>query len=296
MLRGFGAWDETAAAASGLLQGGGHVGVLALGLDCAEGGEPDEEGVVGGAALGGPLRDGQVLALLRTRTGRVPEGCGVDRPPRLAQLAVDQLAGIGLIELNGGGGGVARADERGDARLGLLCGMRLQRRQLRGQGRLGVLRLLGQLLPESLLVLGRSELRLHGLKLLDRILTCSSVFGEFIGEALQLGAHVSGSGGGSLGRDEGARLVRRILDRAVEPDTKLPSDLQRREGGTVIPRQRMARRVASAPHLAKELSDIPRDDPVVLQPTDELVLGLLGRKEKPHLGRDVLREQLRQLA
>lgn len=116
---------EASAVALGLLEVTGNVGVLALGLGRGQRHEPDEQAIVGGAALGGPLGDGKVLALFGAGARGETDALRVRDPSRLAQLLVDQLAGLRFIELDGRGGGIGGSDDlvegarRIQARLGL---------------------------------------------------------------------------------------------------------------------------------------------------------------------------------
>ena len=77
---------EGAAVALRLLDGRGHVLALALGLHHGERRQTAEEHVVGGAAGGGPLGDGEVPALLRPGAAAVAQFFGVGLPACLAQL------------------------------------------------------------------------------------------------------------------------------------------------------------------------------------------------------------------
>ncbi len=176
--QGLGGWLEASAVTFGLLEVTGDVGVLALGLGCGERREPDEQAIVGGAALGGPLGDGEVLALLGAGSRGVTDALRVRDPSCLAQLLVDQLAGLRLVELDGGRGLVCGPDDLVDGARGLGACLRLAILEAlleRGPALLG---LRGHLLPKCLLVGRGAELRLDGLQASDGLQVLRLVLGE----------------------------------------------------------------------------------------------------------------------
>ena len=151
------AGDDVATVAFGLLEGTGDVDVFAFGFDDGYGVGTDEEDVVGRAAHGGPFGDGEVAAFDGAGAEVVAQSGGVDLPAGLAELFIDELAGGGFVELNGGGGfsgGVGDAEER----LSGLCGSGLL---LLGEalfeGKFGLLFFDCDLFPEGLLVFGFAE-------------------------------------------------------------------------------------------------------------------------------------------
>jgi len=97
-------------------------------------------------------------------------------------------------------------------------------------------------------------------------------------------------------RDEGAGLVCRVPEGAVEPDADLPGELECCERGAVISDQRVAGGVACPPDFTEELGNLARKDTLILQSADKLILGLLRRHIGTDIRRDMLREQLGQLA
>ncbi len=60
--------------------------------------------------------------------------------------------------------------------------------------------------------------------------------------------------------------------------------------------QGVARGVARPPNLTEELSNVPRENALVLQAASQFVLGLCCRYELAYIRGDVLREQFGQLA
>ena len=122
---GFRRGREPAAVALGLLQRRRHIDVLALGLHHGDGCQSDEQHVVGRAAVRGPLGDRQVLVLLGASALRVDQGRGVRGPAGLPELLIDQLARLGLVEVDRRRRGVRRGDERGHGLPGLRGGLGL---------------------------------------------------------------------------------------------------------------------------------------------------------------------------
>ena len=88
---------ERAAVALGLLQGTGYVHVFAFGLDHGHGGESLKQHVIGGVTVARPFGNGHVAAPLRAGAFAVTQGGRVCFPARLAQLLVDDAAGLGFV-------------------------------------------------------------------------------------------------------------------------------------------------------------------------------------------------------
>ena len=64
----------------------------------------------------------------------------------------------------------------------------------------------------------------------------------------------------------------------------------------MIASERMARGVACPPDFMKELSHLPRQDPLILQPSKQLVLWFLRRREQTDPGGKELSQYLGKLA
>ena len=105
-----------AAVALGLLQGARYIDVLALGLHHGDGAQALKQHIVGRVAFAGPFGNRHMAATLGARAFAVAQGGGVGLPAGLAQLRVDDAAGLGLVELHlrgGAGGGLQIAAELG---------------------------------------------------------------------------------------------------------------------------------------------------------------------------------------
>ncbi len=131
--------------AVGLGEGAGHIRAPALGLHHGHGLEAHEEDIVGATVGGGPLGDGLGAAGLGAGAVLVGEALRVRLPTGLAELRVDETAGVGFVQLQllaglvGGSGQLLQG-------LGWLGGgTGLEGGQLLGELFLG---LLGELLPD----------------------------------------------------------------------------------------------------------------------------------------------------
>ena len=105
---------------------------------------------------------------------------------------------------------------------------------------------------------------------------CRAVLFQLLAEAGEFGTQIGAFVLRGLRRDEGAGLERGVLEGAVEPEPELPGDLERGEGGAMVARHGVARGVAGAPHFTEELGDLARQNALVLQAAQQVVLGLLG--------------------
>ena len=287
---------KTATVALGLLQRAGDIGVLAFDFNRSHRREADEEDVVSRAARGRLLGDRQVLPLLGACTISISDCRGVSLPTRLTELLVDEFPGLGLIEMNRGSGGVRGCDECGHGLFRLRDGQRLLCSQLLCESRLGAFGFDRHLFPEGLFVLSLAEPGFCGFEVLHGFVMSGSILLKLFGKTREFSAQVVGLDPWSKWRNEGAGLECRILESAVEPDANLSRDLECCERSTVIADQRMAGGVACPPDFAKELGNLTRKDALVLQATNEIVLRLLRRNVLADMGRDLLREQLCQLA
>ena len=83
-----------------MVDGGRSVGVAALRLDHGHGGQPGEEHVIGRHVRRGPFGDGEVAPLLRAGAGREGEALAVGLPFDVAELRVDQAAGLALVQVD----------------------------------------------------------------------------------------------------------------------------------------------------------------------------------------------------
>jgi hypothetical protein len=110
---------EAAAVALGLLDRSGDVLPGALGLHHRQRRQAAEQDVVRRTVGGGPLGDGQVASFPGTGAEAVAELVAVGVPAGVAQLQVDQLAGLGLVEGHRRGGFVRALVEFAALRRGL---------------------------------------------------------------------------------------------------------------------------------------------------------------------------------
>ena len=191
---------------------------------------------------------------------------------------------------------VRSRDERGDGFFRLRSGQRLLRSQLLCERCLGVFGFDRHLFPEGLFILGLAKLGFRGFEVLHDFMTGGAMLLQLLGQTRKFGAKVVGLVPWSLRRDEGAGLECRVLEGAVEPDANLPGELECREHGAMISDQRMTGGVACSPHFIEELGNLARKDALLLQAADEFVLCLLRRHIDADMCRDMLGEELCQLA
>jgi hypothetical protein len=105
---------------------------------------------------------------------------------------------------------------------------------------------------------------------------CRAVLFQLLAETGEFGTQIGTFVLRSLWRDEGAGLERGVSEGAVEPEPELPGDLEHGQGGAMVTRYGVARGVAGAPHFAEELGDLARQNALVLQAAQQVVLGFLG--------------------
>jgi len=120
------------------------------------------------------------------------------------------------------------------------------------------LRRRGHLFPEGLLVLRLLELRFGGCEPLRGLVVLGPVIRERLRQAVELFVQVGGLVARGLRRNEGTGSVLGVLEGAMEPDRELPGDLECRECGAVIARQRMTCGISGASDLIEELNNLPR--------------------------------------
>ena len=109
-----------------LVDGGGDVLPLALSLDKPDQCRVHEQGVVGRAAGCGPLRNGQIVPLGRSRPRAVAQQVGICLPPCVAELLVDQGACGGFVKVDLLGSFLTPIKEIAGLRLRGLFSRRLQ--------------------------------------------------------------------------------------------------------------------------------------------------------------------------
>ena len=81
----------------------------------------------------------------------------------------------------------------------------------------------------------------------------------------------------------------------MEPDAKLPAELEHGERRSVIPDNGVIRGVSRASNLSEQLRNFARQDTLVLQSTNQVVLSLFARREQADLGCQELSEKLGEL-
>lgn len=242
---------EAAAVALRLLEGCGNIGVLAFCLHRGHRREPDEKDVVRRACFGGPFRDGHIHAFLRARTFRKAEVLGIDGPPCLPKLAIDDPARLRLIEMDGSRGSRGCFHKCRDGSLGLSRSLGLPGGETLVKLFFFRFHLGGHLLPKSLLVFRKLELGGEGFELLGLLVMQCVMRGDGFGKVGQLRAELVAFVLGRLWRNEGAALELRVFERAMEPDADLPRDFQERERRAMIPGKRVIRGVARTPDFTK---------------------------------------------
>lgn len=280
---------ETAAVPLRLPDLPGHVLVHLLRLDRRHRLQPDEEDVVRRAFGGGPLGDGEVLALLGANAQRVPDRLGVGLPPGVAELLVDLPPGGRLVQFD------QRRRLAGAFENGFHLGGRLQ-----GDGGLD----LGQLLIERL-ALGlqtrrtfsreiQSDLQL-GVRALGCGLGVSSAFrlpgrGELelldllglregvLTKPVEFGDQGGRGGGRVWRRDERAVRLLRVSERAVEPDRQLSGHSQVVECVGLGARALVHRRIPGLPKGVEQVEGVGRGGPAVAKQVQhrDLVVGWRG--------------------
>jgi len=198
-------------------------------------------------------------------------------------LRVDQHARFGLVEMHGRSGRVRRDDQFGHRALGrrrLLSEQPLFQRELRRVG------LLCHLFPEGALVGRGAEFGFQGFQASDRLVMGGLMLGQRGRQAFQLDPQRFALIGGRHRRPERTGLEPWILECAVEPDRKLPDDLQPGERHRMIAGHPVAGSVTGASDFLEQLADLARQDAAVLKPTKQIELRLVRRLVGPHLDRD----------
>jgi hypothetical protein len=155
-------------------------------------------------------------------------------------------------------------DECGHGFLRLRGGERLLRSQPLFESRLGAFGFGRHPFPEGLFVLGLTELGFCGFEVLRDFVMGGSMLRQLLSKTRKFGAQVVRLVPWSERQDEGAGLVCRVLEGAVEPDADLPGELERRERGAVISAQRVAGGVACPSDFAEELGNLARKDALIL--------------------------------
>jgi hypothetical protein len=272
-----------AAVALGLLEGGGDVLGLALGLDDSDRLEAAEQDVVGGAGRSGPFGDGEVFSLLRADAFAVGELDAVDLPTGQAELGVDEAAGGRFVEVEGVGGAGGVFDDGGG--VGGRCGGGggLERGELLSEVGLGCGCLGGEVLPNGALfgvllgaLFGGEALFGGGggrnLGCLGRRLLSGELFAEalqFVGEGDALSPRISRG-------DKGACLKGGSGEGTVEPDAEGAGGAEEREGFAVVALEAVYSGVAGLAEVVEEIGDLAREEAAVAEAGEQFELTLLG--------------------
>jgi hypothetical protein len=196
---------------------------------------------------------------------RVDQGRGVWGPTGLPELLIDQLARLGLVEMERRSRGVRRGDERGHGISGLQRGLGLLGDEPLLQCRLCCLGFAGHLFPEGLLILGLTEHGFGGVQTLGSFPMGGEALFERLAEAGELATQLGAFVRWGLRGNEGARREQGVTEGAVEPEPKLLGDLECGQGGEMVARHGVARGVAGALHFTEELGDLARQNAVILQ-------------------------------
>ena len=269
---------------------------LRLASAVASGVRPTNRHIVGRAALGGPLGDGEVLALL----GAGARGVTDALRSRPIQPAWRSCSSISLR---------VSASSSWTAAAAVLAARMTWSTALGGSS--ARLRLAS---PQPLLQCGPALLRLRAICSQNALSSvaapscastdcrrptasrcsvwCSASASDRRSSSARRSWPSSRGGQG----DEGPGLEGGVLEGAVEPDRELPGDLEGGERPFVVALQAMGRGVAAAPDLVEELGDLARDQAAVTQPAQQVELGLGGGFVQADLGRDHLTKELRELA
>jgi hypothetical protein len=124
---------------------------------------------------------------------------------------------------------------------------------------------------------------------------CHTVLFQHLVEAGKFGAQLGAFVLRGLRGDEGAGVERGILEGTVEPEPELPCDLECGQGSAMVTRYGMAGGIAGAPYFAKELGNLARQNTLILQAAQQVVLGLLWRLIQTDLRRYELCQKLGEL-
>ena len=205
---------------------------------------------------------------LRSSPLAVAQPGAVGLPAGLPQLGINQQTRGRLIQLQPLGRCARGLLERSQGGSSLALGCCLQLRQPGSQGGLISLGLRGQLLPLLLLLQDLAQL-LFGLRQL-------------------------------LGRRRLRWLKRattklRITEGAVKPHPQLPGHAQDLQGGGVIAMQIVVSQVALAAQAMEQLSHLPLQHAIALQPPQQLLLGFLLPQLHAKTGGHMLGQQFPQL-
>jgi len=114
-------------------------------------------------------------------------------------------------------------------------------------------------------------------------------------QPLEFIPQLSGRIGGRLRRLEQTGPEGAIAEGAVEPDGKLPSDLEARQRRRVVAPVLMDRLVASAAQVMEEIDHVPRVGRIAPKATEQVGLRFVHRHEHAGTGSDLLCEKLAEL-
>jgi len=110
-----------------------------------------------------------------------------------------------------------------------------------------------------------AKLGVHDFQLLYRFMLRCSIGGEFLVESRKFSVQIGGFCDRWLGRNERAGSEVVILESAVEPEAELPADLQAGQRSTMVTGHGVAGGVAGSTNFSKELSNIARQNALILE-------------------------------
>jgi hypothetical protein len=140
--------DEIPRIAFRLVDSGGNVLALALGLNDADANQSDEEGIIGRPAGRRPFGDSEGATFGRPRAAGKAKLLRIGFPATITKLLVDEFPCRGFVEIDFLGGGLSGLDELHDRRFANGRGA-LEFVQALLQGALSLLSFLGKLLPRG---------------------------------------------------------------------------------------------------------------------------------------------------